>query len=191
MTIDMPASLPRKSSTGISQTVMKYGIQLLNFIRGKVEVLEDAEDIVQDVWYQYSRLSNLDEIENISAWLYKVARNKITDKYRRKKSESFEDYVYHNEDGELYLRDILLSDDREDAETAQFKKRFWIELQNALKELPPLQQLVFIENEIEGKTLRRIAAEQQENIKTIISRKAYAVKHLRKKLEPLYRELNF
>lgn len=170
---------------------MKYGMQLLNFIRGKVEVLEDAEDIVQDVWYQYSRLSNLNEIENISAWLYRVARNKITDKYRRKKSESFEDYVYHHEDGELYLQEILLWNDREDAETVQFKKRFWIELQKALKELPPLQQLVFIENEIEGKTLKEIAGEQQENIKTIISRKAYAVKHLRKKLEPLYKELNF
>lgn len=151
---------------------------------------EDAEDILQEVWFQTSRLTNLNELENVGAWLYSVTRNKIIDSYRKKKSESLEDFVYQDEDGELNVKDILLADDSNSPELGVFKEMFWNELMKALDELPEKQKRVYIQNELEDKTLQEIADEEGENIKTIISRKSYAVKHLRKRLQSLYDDLN-
>lgn len=173
----------------ISQIVTRYGKQLFSFIRKKVRSLEDTEDILQEVWYQYSKLSNFEELENISAWLYSVSRNKITDLYRKKKPDNLEDYSYVSEEGDLLIKDVLLLDNSANPELHLFKELFWKELLKSLDELPENQKLVFVQNEIEDKSLQQIANENGENIKTIISRKAYAVKHLRKKLEPLYLEL--
>ena len=173
----------------ITQTITKYGKQLFGFIKGKTSTVEDAEDILQEVWYQLSRLTDLNEIENISAWLYSVSRNKVTDLYRKKKSEKLEDFTYENEDGTFEIKDFLLIDESENPELKMFKDLFWNELMNALDELPENQKQVFISNELEDKTLKQIAEEQNENIKTIISRKGYATKHLKNKLLPLYKEL--
>lgn len=180
-----------KDKKSISKTIKKYSSQMNAFIRGKVNLAEDAEDILQDVWYQFSRLSNLDELENVSAWLYRVSRNKITDFYRKKKTDNLEDYSYENEEGNFEIKQILLLDDSENPELAFFKELFWDELLKALDELPEKQREVFVLNEIEDKTLQEIADEKEENIKTIISRKGYAVKHLRKRLYPLYKEINY
>jgi len=94
----------------IIQAIKSYGEKLFGFIRSRVRTDEDAEDILQDVWYQLINQSELDDIESVSAWLYRVARNKITDNFRKKKSELLEDYAFEDEDGELYLPDILLED---------------------------------------------------------------------------------
>lgn len=183
-------SMAEKKSVSLTEVVKNYGSQLLRFIKGKVSKTEDAEDILQEVWYQTSRLTNIDELENVGAWLYSVTRNKITDNYRKKKSDSLEDYVYEDEDGSFNVKEILLADDSNNPELKMFKDIFWDELMKALNELPEKQRLVFIQNEIEDLTLQEIADNEGENIKTIISRKGYAVKHLRVKLSHLYKELN-
>lgn len=182
--------LQREKENIIAQTVKNYGGKLLSFIRPKVNNSEDAEDILQEVWYQFSNLTNISEIVNVSAWLYTVSRNKITDSYRKNKTENLEDFVYEDEDGTFSIKDILLLDDSENPELLAFREEVWKALFSALDELPEKQKLVFTEHEIEGKKLQEIADEQGENLKTIISRKNYAIKHLRKRMTVLYKDLN-
>ncbi|MEH7887613.1 sigma-70 family RNA polymerase sigma factor [Elizabethkingia meningoseptica] len=181
--------MAEKKSASLSEVVKNYGSQLFRFIKGKVSKTEDAEDILQEVWYQTSRLTNIDDLENVGAWLYSVTRNKITDNYRKKKSDSLEDYTYEDEDGSFSIKEILLADDSNNPELKMFKDIFWDELMKALDELPDNQSRVFFQNEIEERTLQEIADEEGENLKTIISRKGYAVKHLRVRLKHLYNEL--
>ena len=178
--------MSNKKAFSITQTVHQFGAKLMGFIRGKVGSEEDAEDILQDVWFQFSRLANVEDIENISGWLYRVAKSKIIDKQRKQTTNSLEDYS--NEDWSF--KDILLIDPAGNPELAMFKELFWEELMIALKELPENQRSVFVLNEMEDYSLQQIADRTGENIKTIISRKNYAVKHLRKKLNHLYQELN-
>ena len=185
------ASMSNERHFSITETVQQFGKRLFGFVRGKVKTTEEAEDILQDVWYQFSRLSNLDELENVSAWLYRVAQNRVTDNYRKKKTENLEDYTYENDENEISFKEILLLDENASPELALFKEEFWNELMQALDELPENQKEVFLLNEIEDFTLQEIADQKGENLKTIISRKGYAVKHLRKRLQHLYNELNF
>jgi len=173
----------------VLSTVKQYSNRLLRFIRGQVKSEEDAEDILQDVWYQLSKVVDLDEIGSISGWLFQVARNRITDSYRRKKEDSFSDSGFEDEEGEVSFREILLAD-AQTPEDQLFKDLFWDELMRALDELPQNQRDVFIKNELEDKTLQAIADESGENLKTLISRKRYAVQHLRKRLQNLYNELD-
>lgn len=172
----------------VTQLVRNYGKRLFRFIRSKVRTEEDAEDVLQDVWYQLSSLGNVEDLESASGWLFQVARNKVTDLYRKKKTESLDDQVFETEDGNFDLREILLIDDS-DPDMALFKEAFWNELNNALAELPENQRYVFVMNELEEKTLQEIADETGENLKTIISRKGYAVKHLKKRVAYLYQEI--
>ena len=174
----------------ITKAIQQFGKNLLGFVRGRVNTTEDAEDIVQDVWYQLSKLNNIAELENVSAWLYEVARNKITDKSRKKTNLALEDYRYENDEGEFNLKEILLLDDSNNPELGLFKEMFWKEFQQAIEELPPNQKEVYLLNEMEDMTLQEIADQKGEKLKTIISRKGYAVKHLRNKLNYLYEELN-
>ncbi|GGP04544.1 RNA polymerase subunit sigma-24 [Cloacibacterium rupense] len=185
------ASMSDERHFSITETVQQFGKKLFGFVRGKVKTTEEAEDILQDVWYQFSRLSNLDELENVSAWLYRVAQNRVTDNYRKKKTDNLEDYTYENDENEISFKEILLLDENASPELALFKEEFWNELMQALDELPENQREVFLLNEIEDFTLQEIADQKGENLKTIISRKGYAVKHLRKRLQHLYNELNF
>lgn len=185
------ASMSDERHFSITETVQQFGKRLFGFVRGKVKTTEEAEDILQDVWYQFSRLSNLDELENVSAWLYRVAQNRVTDNYQKKKTENLEDFTYENDENEISFKEILLLDENASPELALFKEEFWSELMQALDELPENQKEVFLLNEIEDFTLQEIADQKGENLKTIISRKGYAVKHLRKRLQHLYNELNF
>ena len=102
--------MAQKNSISITETVKKYSKKLFGFIRGKVKSSEDAEDILQDIWYQLSNIDP-DNLENVNAWLHRVARNKVTDSYRKKTNELLEDYAYENEEGELNFKEILLLDD--------------------------------------------------------------------------------
>lgn len=185
------ASMSKEKQFSITENVQQFGKKLFGFIRGKVKTTEEAEDILQDVWYQFSRLTNLDDLENVSAWLYRVAQNRVTDNYRKKKTENLEDFTYENDESEISFKEILLLDETANPELAIFKEQFWNELMKALDELPENQREVFLLNEIEDYTLQEIANKKGENLKTIISRKGYAVKHLRKKLQHLYNELNY
>lgn len=169
------------------QTVKQYGRQLFAFVRGRVGSDEDAEDILQDVWYQFGSQTELGAIEQVSGWLHRVARNKIVDRSRKKHEERLDDYAYDDEDGGLSFRDILY-DEAPTPEAEDLKQLFWDQLFLALEELPAAQRDVFVQNELEERTFQEIADETGENIKTLISRKGYAVKHLRKRLESLYQE---
>lgn len=170
----------------IEKSIEKNRSGLFGFIRKRVSSNEDAEDILQDVWYQFSRLINLDEIESITGWLYRVARNRITDFYRKSREESFDNWL--DDDEGMGWKEILFSEP-ENASEELFKEFFWEELMSALDELPGNQRDVFVKTEIEGMKLREVAEESGENIKSVTSRKGYAVKHLRKRLKKLYDEL--
>jgi RNA polymerase sigma factor (sigma-70 family) len=169
-----------KEKDNIIQTIKSYGRQLFGFIRSRVRSNEDAEDILQDVWYQLSNQASIEDIESISGWLYRVAKNKITDSFRKRKTELIDD-----RENDFRLPDILLAENN-DPETKNLQQLFWEALFAALDELPPNQREVFILNELEDMTLQQIADLRGEKLKTIISRKRYAVQHLRNRLEDLY-----
>jgi RNA polymerase sigma factor (sigma-70 family) len=188
MEVEEPISMAENKGQNIVQTVREYGSRLFGFIRGKVNSDEDAEDILQDVWYQFTNTSATQTIEQVSGWLYAVARNKITDRYRKKQPSLIDDLRSADEHGDLSLGEILFAED-EDPAFSQIRELFWEELTAALEELPEKQRQVFVWNELEDKTLQEIADSEGENLKTIISRKRYAVQHLRKRLEYLYNEL--
>jgi RNA polymerase sigma factor (sigma-70 family) len=185
----MNYSTGEQNAISISNTIQEFGQKLFGFVRKKVKSTEDAEDILQEVWFQLSNLTDIAELDNVSAWLYEVARNKITDKARKKTNLSIEDYGFETDEGEFNFKEILLLDDSNNPDLTFFKELFWKEFQQALDELPPNQKEVFILNEIEDMTLQQISDQKGENLKTIISRKGYAVKHLRNKLDYLYKEL--
>ena len=187
---EINVSMTEQKRISIANTIQRFGQKLFAYVRTRVRTNEDAEDILQDLWYQLSKLGDIDELENVGAWLYHVARNKLTDKYRKKTSLSLEDLADESEDGTINYKEIILMDDSNNPELSFFKELFWKELMTALNELPKKQKDVFILNEFEGFTLREIADQKNENIKTIISRKVYASKHLRNKLNYLYQELN-
>lgn len=175
----------------LGQIIRGYGQRLYGFIRGRVANEADAEDILQEVWYQLSNLVDMSAVENINAWLFRVARNKVTDSYRRRETESLDAIGYTDDEGDEggeMLRDILLAD-HNTPETEHLRQLFWEELFAALDELPPAQRDVFVQNELEDRTLQEIADQTGENLKTIISRKRYAVQHLRRRLADLYDEL--
>ncbi len=174
-----------QKSKNIIKAVGDYGKGLFNFIRGKVTTEADAEDILQDVWLQLSNITDTDDIDHLKGWLFKVARNKIIDKGRKRTEQLIDDLIDDDEEDDYNFADILLTDE-DDPESVYLKELFWDELFEALNELPEKQREVFVWNELEDKTLRQIADETGENLKTIISRKGYAVKYLRNRLQQLY-----
>lgn len=171
----------------IAGAVRDYGRRLFRFIRGRVATDADAEDILQDVWYQLSRVWDAEPIEQLSAWLFRVARNKVTDRYRRREADSLDDLRFEDEDGVVDFRDLLLPETAT-PESEFLRELFWEELFAALDELPEAQRNVFVWNELEDETFQQIADRTGENIKTLISRKRYAVQHLRARLGVFYRE---
>lgn len=183
----MPASMAKKQRQNISSIVKEYSGRLFGFIRSRVPTNADAEDILQEVWYQFSRVVDTEPIEQVSGWLFRVARNRITDNYRKQREDLLEDYAYEDNDGDVLFKDILLADEHT-PETEMLRQVFWEALLEALEELPENQRNVFIWNELEGQTLQEIADRIGVSVKTIISRKRYAVLHLRKELQTLYEE---
>lgn len=180
--------ITERPKVDIMQAVQDYGNRLFSFIRNRVKSDEDAQDILQDVWYRLSNSSEAEPIEQLGSWLFTVARNRITDMYRKQKPSSLDDFIYEDEDGEVNYKDILLSDFKS-PEDEELKKMFWDEFSKALDELPKEQKEAFVQNELEDKTFREISEKTGESIKTLISRKRYAVLHLREKLDSLYSEL--
>ena len=137
----MSSPMAESKERNITNVVQEYGNRLFRFIRGRVSTNVEAEDILQEVWYQLSRVVELDSIEQMSGWLFRVARNKVTDNYRKQKPELIEDFAYEDEEGDLHLRDILLSD-FPTPEEEDLKELFWEELFKALDELPENQKNV-------------------------------------------------
>lgn len=172
----------------ITAAMKRYGRGLLSFIRGRVRTDADAADVFQDVWMQLASQPEVEAIEQVGAWLFRVARNRITDGYRKKRTAALEDFAFEEEDGGIGFRDILLADDG-DPDLAELKRIFWEELMSGLDSLPEEQRAVFVRNELEEETLQSIADDLGEKLKTIISRKRYAVIKLRERLRNTYNEL--
>ena len=183
-------TMSEDSTISITNTIRQFGKKLFGFVRGRVNSNEDAEDILQEVWYQLSNMSNLNDITNMSAWLFQVARNKLVDSSRKKSNLLLDDFMIDGEEGEVNFKEVLLSDDRSNPELSFVKEMLWNELLKAIDELPIAQKEVFVMNELEDMTLKQIAEQTGENLKTIISRKGYAVKYLRTRLNYIYQELN-
>jgi RNA polymerase sigma factor (sigma-70 family) len=170
--------------------IKAYGKNLLSFIRRRVKTDADAEDILQDVWYQLSAVVNAEPIEQTGAWLYRVATNKITDKYRKKTESSLDDLFFDDEDEEegSNFRAILMAE-ANTPETIYLRNLFWEQLYIALDELPEEQKQVWLWQEMEDITFQEIAENTGVPVQTLVSRKRYAVLHLRKRLRQLYLEI--
>jgi RNA polymerase sigma factor (sigma-70 family) len=163
-----------------------YGQKLFGFIRSRVPSNADAEDILQDVWFQFSKVLQVETIDQVSGWLFRVARNRLTDRYRKTQPDLLEDLQQGGDEGS-FIKEILLAEP-EDQDAAELKELFWESLFEALEELPEAQRNAYVWNELEDMTLQEMADKSGESIKTWISRKRYAVQHLRKRLEVLYKE---
>ncbi|HTB53483.1 MAG TPA: sigma-70 family RNA polymerase sigma factor [Ferruginibacter sp.] len=185
--LTIPTIMSAERSNNISGTIKAYSKQLFGFIKQRVSSNEDAEDILQDVFFQFA--GNEEPITQVTGWLYKVARNKITDSYRKQKLPLIDDIqsASSGEEGFDWKEILLAADDT--PETSYIRNLFWEELQLALDELPVEQRDVFILNEIEGIAFKDIAEETGVSVATLISRKRYAVLHLRDRLSVLRDEI--
>jgi RNA polymerase sigma factor (sigma-70 family) len=178
----------------IEQAVAKERTKLLKFIRNRVASEEDARDILQDVYYQLaSNHGIVESIENMASWLYRVARNRIIDWYRKRKTESLDSaaiYTDDEEDGAYYslLADISTRDD-DNPDAIYERQVVWETMYEALHELPEEQRDVFILHELENKSFQEIAEDTGVPLNTLLSRKRYAVLHLRVRLQNLYNEM--
>ena len=186
MTVAIEMTAERNKN--ITNTIKDISKRLFGFIKQRVASTEDAEDILQEVFYQFA--GNTQPIEQATGWLYKVARNKITDNYRKHKLPLADD-IFNNAGGDednFNWREMLLPSDST-PETEYLRNIFWEELKVALDELPAAQRDVFILNEIEGVPFKDIAEQTGESVATLISRKRYAVLHLRERLQVLKDEI--
>jgi RNA polymerase sigma factor (sigma-70 family) len=173
----------------ISEIVAQERSRLRNFIRRRVPDPSDAEDIVQEVFYELVEANRLlMPIEHVTGWLFRVARNRITDLFRKKKPESFSDAAIEGEAGEvLQIEDLLPSPDA-GPEELYFRNVLLDELELALDELPEEQREVFVAHELEGRGFKEMAAETGVGVNTLLSRKRYAVLHLRERLQSIHDE---
>ncbi len=178
-----------KQDQRISELVQHEQRRLRSFIRRRVPDPGDAEDILQEVWYELLEANRLlMPINHVTGWLFRVARNRITDLFRKKRPESFseQDIEADDEDG-LLFEDLLPSPDA-GPEALYVRAALLEEVEAALQELPPEQREVFVAHEIEGRSFSEIAAATGVSINTLLARKRYAVLHLRKRLQNIYDE---
>lgn len=177
--------MPNKSAAGY---FTEYRKRLFDFIRRQVRRIEDAEDILQDVFYSFYRVNALaSPVENIAAWLYRAARNKIIDHYRKKKDLSVPARYDGDEDNIFEeIADILYGEEQT-PETKCLRSLIFAEIQNALGELPKEQREAFELSEIHAASVKEIAEKTKTPLNTVLSRKHYAVKFLRRRLSELYR----
>jgi RNA polymerase sigma factor (sigma-70 family) len=180
-----------KESEKIGAVYKEERKRLLGYIRNRISDRVEAEDILQDVFYQLTLgFRDIRRIENLTAWIYKVADNRITDLFRKKKpiSISYSENAREDDDGPLSLEDILpsLGSTPEDDE---LKELIWEAIEETLSELPEEQRAVFVANEFDGMSFKEISEETGTGVNTLISRKRYAVLALRERLNELYKLL--
>ena len=173
----------------ISEIVAGERARLRNFIRRRVPDPSEAEDIVQEVFYELVEANRLlMPIEHVTGWLFRVARNRITDLFRKKKPESFSDAAVEGEGGEVLRFEDLLPSPDAGPEELYVRNVLFDELELALDELPEEQRDVFVAHELEGQSFKEMAAESGVSVNTLLSRKRYAVLHLRERLQSIYDE---
>lgn len=173
----------------ISEVVEREQSRLRNFIRRRVADPRDAEDIAQEVFYELVEANRLlMPIEHVTAWLYRVARNRITDLFRKKKPQNFSDTVVENDEGESFRFEDLLPSPHAGPDALYVRQVLLEELEFAIDELPDEQREVFVANELEGRSFKELSAESGVSINTLLSRKRYAVLALRKRLQDIYND---
>jgi RNA polymerase sigma factor (sigma-70 family) len=180
----IPSKMTADKKRSITHIVNAYSRRLFGFIRKRVDSNEDAQDILQDVFVQF--VGATEPIEQMTAWLFRVARNKITDSQRKKRPDEFFGDA-ESENGDLFLDADLVSS--QNPETEFLRTLFWDTLNNALDELPQEQKYVFIRHELDQVPFKEISEETGTPVNTLISRKRYAVMHLRERLQTLKEEL--
>ncbi|MEM8526444.1 MAG: sigma-70 family RNA polymerase sigma factor [Bacteroidota bacterium] len=170
----------------IEEAVQQHEAELTAFLRARVANKVVAEDLLQEVWYQLSRQVEKEQPKHLRAWLFQVARNRVIDHYRKKAPDWLEDYLFEEEDqtNQQWLTDHFTP------EEYYWQEQFWEAFYEAVDALPQKQRWVFLQNELEGITLRELAEQSNEKLKTIISRKGYAVRRLRDLLEDWYEDIN-
>jgi len=174
----------------ISEVVKREQSRLRNFIRRRVPDPRDAEDILQDVFYKLVEANRLlMPIEHVTGWLFRVARNRITDLFRKKKPERFSDATIEDESGDLLQIEDLLPSPDAGPEAIYFRDLLLDELELAVDELPDEQREIFVAHELEGRSFKEVATETGVSVNTLLSRKRYAILHLRKRLQDIYDEL--
>ncbi|KUG09315.1 RNA polymerase sigma factor [Solirubrum puertoriconensis] len=193
LTILPTAAAMTEQNDRVQEAVREQRSKLLSFIRRRIPDEADAEDVLQDVFYELVQSYRLVKpVEQMAAWLFRVARNKIIDRYRRPKPASLEEAAsYHSaadSDEPLLLADVLPAPD-DSTETAMARETIMEAILDALEELSPAQRQVFVWHEFDGKTFKQMSEETGVPLKTLISRKHYAVQQLRTKLQALYTDL--
>jgi RNA polymerase sigma factor (sigma-70 family) len=180
-------AMTRKQDRRISAAVEQEQSRLHNFIRRRVPDPGDAEDILQDVFYELVEAYRLMKpIEQVGAWLFRVARNRITDRFRKKRPVLASDLAGVEEDGEMISFEELLPAPDAGPDAAYARSLLLEELEDAIEELPDEQRDVFIAHEFEGRSFKELASESGVSVNTLLSRKRYAVLHLRERLREIY-----
>lgn len=175
----------------ISEIMAEQSSRLRSFIRSRVPKGADAEDLLQEILYELVRAHRLlMPIDTVSAWLFRVARNRITDLFRKKTPEMFSELAAEDEEGALLDFEDLLPSADSGPEAQVLRKELLHALRSALAELPPEQREVFIAQELEGRSFNELSAETGIGINTLLSRKRYAVLALRKRLQSLHTEVS-
>ena len=175
----------------IFDVIAKERPRLRNFIRRRVPDEADVEDLVQEVFYELVQAHRLlKPIDYVTGWLYTVARNRITDLFRKRKPQPFADLAIEGEDGELLNFEDMLPSSEAGPEALYIRSMIFDELEAAIAELPADQREVFIAHEFEGRSFKEIAEETGVNFNTLLARKRYAVRHLRERLQTVYDELS-
>ena len=182
-----PGPMTVEQDQRISDLVTREQSRLRRFIRRRVPDPRDAEDILQDVFYELVEANRLlMPIEHVTGWLFRVARNRITDLFRKKRPERFSEGTVAGDDQErLQLEDLLPSPDA-GPEALYARTVLLDELELAVDELPPEQRDVFVGHELEGRSFKEMAAATGVSVNTLLSRKRYAVRHLRGRLRSVY-----
>ncbi|WP_325532679.1 RNA polymerase sigma factor [Chitinophaga sp.] len=174
----------------IQATIKQERKRLLHFIRQRVNNASDAEDILQDVLYQFTEYLRLgSQIDSITGWLFAVTRNRITDWFRKKKETPFSEYVREIEGEEVLFLPELLADETMEANNPMMRKFMSEAIMQAIDELPEDQRYVFLQHEIEGKSFKEMSEETGIGVNTLLSRKRYAVLYLRERLAEVYKEI--
>lgn len=184
-----PTTMPSVRLHAASEAFERYRERLASFIRRRVPDRFDAEDIFQDVLYEFLESGDTGySIEQIGAWLFRVARNRITDLFRKKKPQLFADLSAPAAMEESVSFEELLPSPDAGPDAAFARSVLMRELTDAIEDLPEEQRHIFIAHEIEGRSFKELAAETGKSVNTLLSRKHYAVMQLRKRLEEIYRE---
>lgn len=190
--ITITAEMAIEKRQVVEEAVANESNRLLNFIKSRVSDKNDAEDILQDVFIQlWQGYQTIESIEKVTAWMFRVARNKIVDLYRKKKPENFSkiENAIKRDDSEPMLLAEILVDDSGNPDDVYTRELIWESIEDVLDEMPKLQRDVFVWHELEGLSFKDMEKRTGDTLNTLLSRKRYAVQYLRKRLANLYKEI--